>query len=50
MRYATHLGLLAPDAPMFRHSARSVGVEEQIAYLAAIGFAGCRTIFSSCAA
>ena len=29
MRYATHLGLLAPDAPMFRHSAPSVGVEEQ---------------------
>src|SRR5688572_14959315 len=40
MRYATHLGLLAPDAPMFRHSARSADVEDQIAYLADIGFAG----------
>ena len=45
MRYATHLGLLAPDAPMFRHSARSVGVEEQIAYLAGIGFAGVQDNF-----
>lgn len=45
MRYATHLGLLAPDAPMFRHSAPSVGVEEQIAYLAGIGFAGVQDNF-----
>ena len=45
MRYATHLGLLAPDAPMFRHSARSVALEEQIAYLAGIGFAGVQDNF-----
>ena len=45
MRYATHLGLLAPDAPMFRHSARSVAVEQQIAYLAGIGFAGVQDNF-----
>jgi hydroxypyruvate isomerase len=45
MRYATHLGLLAPDAPMFRHSARSVAVEDQIAYLAGIGFAGVQDNF-----
>ncbi len=45
MRYATHLGLLAPDAPMFRHSARSVAIEEQVAYLAEIGFAGVQDNF-----
>jgi hydroxypyruvate isomerase len=45
MRYATHLGLLAPDAPMFRHSARSVAAEEQIAFLAGIGFAGVQDNF-----
>jgi hydroxypyruvate isomerase len=45
MRYATHLGLLAPDAPMFRHSARSVAVEDQVAYLADLGFAGVQDNF-----
>jgi hydroxypyruvate isomerase len=45
MRYATHLGLLAPDAPMFRHSARSADVEDQVAYLADIGFAGVQDNF-----
>src|SRR5262245_45074649 len=45
MRYATHLGLLAPDAPMFRHSARSTTVEDQIEYLAGIGFAGVQDNF-----
>jgi hydroxypyruvate isomerase len=45
MRYATHLGLLAPDAPMFRHSARSAAVEDQIEYLAEIGFAGVQDNF-----
>ena len=45
MRYATHLGLLAPDAPMFRHSARSVGIEDQLAYLAELGFAGVQDNF-----
>jgi hydroxypyruvate isomerase len=45
MRYATHLGLLAPDAPMFRHSARSATVEDQLAYLAEIGFAGVQDNF-----
>jgi hydroxypyruvate isomerase len=45
MRYATHLGLLAPDAPMFRHSARSSDVEDQVAFLAEIGFAGVQDNF-----
>ena len=45
MRYATHLGLLAPDAPMFRHSARSTAVEDQIEYLAGIGFEGVQDNF-----
>jgi len=45
MRYATHLGLLAPDAPMFRHSARSADVDDQVAFLAEIGFAGVQDNF-----
>jgi hydroxypyruvate isomerase len=45
MRYATHLGLLAPDAPMFRHSARSPDVEDQIAYVADLGLAGVQDNF-----
>jgi hydroxypyruvate isomerase len=45
MRYAAHLGLLAPDAPMFRHSARSAAVEDQVAYLADLGFAGVQDNF-----
>src|SRR5262245_39869006 len=45
MRYAAHLGVMAPDAPMFRHSARSPGVEDQVAFLAEIGFAGVQDNF-----
>lgn len=45
LRYATHLGLLAPDAPMFRHSARSADIEDQIAYVADLGFAGIQDNF-----
>ena len=40
MRYAAHLGLRAPDQPLFRHSARSVDPADQIAFLAEQGFAG----------
>jgi hydroxypyruvate isomerase len=40
LRYAPHLGLTAPDAPLFRDSAGSAEPVEQIAYLASLGFAG----------
>jgi hypothetical protein len=45
LRYAAHLGLVAPDAPLFRCSARSAGVDDQIAWLADIGFAGVQDNF-----
>jgi hydroxypyruvate isomerase len=40
MRYAPHLGLIAPDAPLLPHSAGSADPVEQIAYIASLGFAG----------
>ena len=45
MRYAAHLGLRAPDQPLFRHSARSVDPADQIAFLAEQGFAGVQDNF-----
>jgi hydroxypyruvate isomerase len=40
LRYAPHIGLVAPDAPLFLHSAGSSDPLDQIAHLAALGFAG----------
>ena len=45
LRYAAHLGLAAPDAPLFRASARSAAVEDQVAWLADKGFAGVQDNF-----
>jgi hydroxypyruvate isomerase len=45
LRYAAHLGLAAPDAPQFRCSARSAGIDDQIAWLADLGFAGVQDNF-----
>jgi hydroxypyruvate isomerase len=39
-RYAPHVGLMAPDAPLFLESAGSADPVEQIAYIASLGFAG----------
>ncbi len=39
-RYAAHLGLRAPNEPLFLHSGRSGEPVAQIDYLASIGFAG----------
>ena len=39
-RYAAHLGLRAPNEPLFLHSGRSGDPLAQIDYLASIGFAG----------
>jgi hydroxypyruvate isomerase len=39
-RYAAHLGLRAPNEPLFRHSGASGEPVAQIDYLASIGFAG----------
>ncbi len=40
MRYAPHVGLAAPDIPLFPHSAGSADPVVQIEWLAAQGFAG----------
>ena len=40
LRYAAHLGLRQPDAPLFLASAGSADPVEQIRYVAEIGFAG----------
>jgi len=40
MRYAPHIGLMAPDAPLFLHSAGSSDPIDQIAHVASLGFAG----------
>jgi len=40
MRYAPHVGLAAPDIPLFLHSAGSADPVKQIAWLASHGFAG----------
>jgi len=40
LRYAPHLGLRAPDQPLFLHSAGSADPVAQIEYAAALGFAG----------
>ena len=40
MRYAPHVGLAAPDIPLFLHSAGSADPVKQIEWLAAHGFAG----------
>ena len=40
LRYTGHLGLRGPEAPLFRHSARSADPFDQIDRLADLGFAG----------
>lgn len=39
-RYAPHIGLAAPDLPLFLHSAGSANPMEQIRHVAGLGFAG----------
>ncbi len=39
-RYAPHIGLAAPDQPLFLHGAASADPVDQIQYLATLGFAG----------
>jgi hydroxypyruvate isomerase len=39
-RFAGHLGLRAPDAPLFRHLGASVDPVDQINFMADLGFAG----------
>ena len=39
-RYAPHIGLAAPDLPLFLHSAGTADPVAQIDYLASLGFAG----------
>ena len=46
MRYAGHLGLRAPDEPLFRWSARSADPVDQIGFLAEQGFAGVQDSFT----
>ena len=45
MRYAGHLGLRSPDAPLFRHCAGSSDPVDQIEFLADLGFAGIQDNF-----
>jgi hydroxypyruvate isomerase len=45
MRYAGHLGLRAPDSPLFQHSAGSIAAADQIRFLADLGFAGVQDNF-----
>lgn len=45
LRYAGHLGLRAPDAPLFRYSAPSAAPLDQIGFLADLGFAGVQDNF-----
>lgn len=40
IRFSGHLGLVAPDAPLFAHSAASPAPIDQICYLAEQGFSG----------
>lgn len=40
LRYAPHLGLRAPDQPLFPHSAGSADPVAQVEYAASLGFAG----------
>jgi hydroxypyruvate isomerase len=40
LRYASHMGLTSPDAPLFLNSAGSADPIAQIAYTAGLGFAG----------
>lgn len=39
-RFAGHLGLRAPDLPLFRHLGKSVDPVDQVNFLADLGFAG----------
>ncbi|WP_380871378.1 hypothetical protein ACFB49_24440 [Sphingomonas sp. DBB INV C78] len=40
LAWTAHLGLRGPDAPLFRHSARSLDPFDQIDFIADLGFAG----------
>jgi sugar phosphate isomerase/epimerase len=44
-RFAGHLGLRAPDAPLFRHLCPSTDVVDQVNFLADLGFAGVQDNF-----
>lgn len=44
-RFAGHLGVRAPDAPLFRYLSRSPDIIDQINFLADIGFAGVQDNF-----
>lgn len=45
MNYTAHLGLRAPDAPLFIHSAASPNPSDQIKFIADLGFAGVQDNF-----
>lgn len=45
LRFAGHLGLRAPDAPLFAFSASSPAPDDQISYLQAKGFSGLFDIY-----
>ena len=45
LRYAGHLGLRSPDAPLFVRSAASADPIDQIDYLADLGFAGVQDLY-----
>ena len=45
MRYTGHLGLRAPNAPLFQHSAHSTDPVDQIRFIADLGFAGVQDNF-----
>jgi hydroxypyruvate isomerase len=45
LRYAPHLGLRAPDAPLFLHSAGSADPVAQVEHAHALGFAGVQDNF-----
>jgi len=48
IRFAGHLGLRDPDAPLFAHGARSPAPLDQIERLAELGFAGVQDIGLKC--
>lgn len=45
--WTAHLGLRGPDAPLFRHSARSADPLDQIDFIADLGFAGVQDNFAA---
>jgi sugar phosphate isomerase/epimerase len=45
MRYASYLGLRAPDRPLFHHLSRSGSAIDQIEFVAGLGFSGIHDCF-----